>query len=194
VVLVLGRLAVAHGAGEHAVHQLSDVINLAGGRRVGEHERARHGFGQQGVALHGTVELADHDVEPLIRGAAREGGSIGLGVDALEFAAQGRHQQMDLRREVAVQRADRDVRAFSHGTHLNCFVTTLGGDGEGGVQDALAAFPLSFGSEFGFSQNGHVHHLTRAGGRIGPRTRIGVCWQRRRPRHAAGSSFRLRTG
>ncbi len=38
VVLVLGRLAVAHRPGEHRVHQLADVVDLARGRGVGEDE------------------------------------------------------------------------------------------------------------------------------------------------------------
>ena len=93
-------LALAHRAGEHRVHQLADVIDLTRGRRVGEHERARHGLGQQRVALHGAVEPADHHVEPLVRGAACQRRAIGLGVDALELAAERRHQEVHLRREV----------------------------------------------------------------------------------------------
>ena len=174
VVLVLGRFAVTHGAGEHRVHQLADVINLAGRRRVGEHERAGHGLGQQRIALHRPVELADHEVEPLIRRAAGQRGAVGLGVDALELPAERRHQQVHLRREVAVQRADRDIGAFGDRTHLNCLVAALRGDGQGGVQDALAALTLGFGSEFGLGQYGHVHHLTRS--RVRPRSRVGVCW------------------
>ena len=94
-----------------------------------------------------------------------ERGAVGLGVDALELPAERGHQQVHLRREVAVQRADRDVGAFGDGTHLNCLVAALGGDGQGGVQDALAAFALGFGSEFGLGQDGHVHHLTRVANR-----------------------------
>ena len=51
--------------------------------------------------------------------------------------------------EVAVQRADRDVGAFGDRTHLNCLVPTLRRDGEGGVEDAAAAFALRGGAGFG---------------------------------------------
>src|SRR4029453_3283864 len=88
--------------------------------------------------------------------------------------------------EVAVQRADGDVGSFGDGTHLNGLVTALRGDGQGGVQDALAALTLGFGPEFGLCQYGHVHHLARP--RFRPRTRVWGCWHRG-PRHAVGCSF-----
>lgn len=49
---------------------------------------------------------------------------------------------MNLRREVAVEGADGDVGALGDGTHLNCLVATLGGDGEGGVENAFATLTL----------------------------------------------------
>ena len=95
--------------------------------------------------------------------------TVGLGVDALELPAERRDEQVHLRREVSVQRADGDVGALCDRTHLNSLVAALGRDGQGGVQDPLAAFPLRFGSEFGLGQYSHVHHLTRS--RIRPRSR-----------------------
>ena len=121
----------------------------------------------------------------------RQRGAVGLGVDALELAAERGDQQVHLRREVAVQRADGDIGAFGDGAHLNGLVAALGRDRQGGVEDALAAFALRFGAELGLGEYGHVHHLTRsrsptpdAGLVLVPAATI---------RHAAGSSFILRT-
>lgn len=60
-------------------------------------------------------------------------------VDAAEFPTQRRHQQMHLRREVPVQRANRDVGAVGDGAHLHRLIAAFGRDSHGGVQDALAA-------------------------------------------------------
>ena len=76
-------------------------------------------------ALHRAVELADHQIEPLVRRAAGQRGTVGLGVDALELPAERRYQQVHLRREVAVQRADGDIRTFGHRAHLNGLVPAL---------------------------------------------------------------------
>jgi hypothetical protein len=101
------------------------VINLTGRRRVGEHERAGHGLGQQGVALHRPVQLSDHEAQPLIRRAARQRRPVGLGVDSLELPAERGHQQVHLGREVAIQGADRNIGAFGDRAHLNGLVAAF---------------------------------------------------------------------
>src|SRR5690348_13725096 len=49
---------------------------------------------------------------------------------------------MDLGREVAVQRAQRDIGALGDRAHLHGFVTALAGQGEGGIEDAPAPVTL----------------------------------------------------
>ena len=152
VVLVFGRFAVAHRAGEHRVDELLDVIDLTGRGGVGEDVGARHGLGQQRIALHRAVEFADHEVQPLVGRAAGQRGAVGLGVDSLELPAQRRDQQMHLRREIPVERAHRDVRAVGDRAHLNCLVAALRGDGHRRVQDALATLALRLRAELGLGQ------------------------------------------
>ncbi len=47
-------------------------------------------------------------------------------------------------------------------------------------QDALTALALSFGAEFGFGENGHVHHLARAAV-VRPRTGLVAAGLRQYP-------------
>ncbi|SKW75671.1 Uncharacterised protein [Mycobacteroides abscessus subsp. abscessus] len=54
---------------------------------------------------------------------------------------------MHLGREIPVQGADGDIGSFGDGAHLHRFVAALGGDGQGGVQDALATLALSARTE-----------------------------------------------
>ena len=70
---------------------------------------------------------------------------------------------MHLGREVAVQRADRDVGTVGHGAHLHCLVAALRRDRHGGVENAFAALALRFGAEFRFGQYRHRQDLPRLG-------------------------------
>ena len=66
VVLILGWFTVAHGSREHVVDDLLDVVDLARSRRVGKHVGAGHRLRQEGIALHCSVELADHDAQSVV--------------------------------------------------------------------------------------------------------------------------------
>ena len=150
MVLILVGFPVAHGPGEHAVDDLLNMVHFAGRRSVGEDVGARHRLGQQRVALHRPVELAHHEVQPVVRSAAADGRAVGLGINAFELPTQGGHQEVNLRREVPVQRSDRHIRAICHRAHLNRFEAPLGGDSQRRVEDALAPFTLGLGAQFRF--------------------------------------------
>lgn len=81
------------------------------------------------------------------KGGPGDRGRRFFAIDAAEFPTQRRHQQMHLRREVPVQRANRDVGAVGDGAHLHRLIAAFGRDSHGGVQDALAALPLCLRSE-----------------------------------------------
>jgi hypothetical protein len=190
VVLLFGRLAVAHRSREHRVDDLLGVINFTGRRRVGEDIGTGHRLGQQRIALHRAIEFADHEIQPLVGRPPCQGGAVGLGVDAFELPAQRGHQQVHLGGEIPVQRADCDVGTIGHRAHLNSLVAALGGDGHRRVQDALATLALCFRPELGLGKYRHVHHLTRLrAGRTRGLTRVGMGWPRNGRGHLTDSSF-----
>src|ERR1700737_794624 len=90
---------------------------------------------------------------------------------------------MHLGWEVPVQRADRDVGAFGNGTHLNRLISTLRGDSQCGIEDALATLSLSLRTEFGLGQGGHRQHLRLTW--VARRAGTGFRWRR----HAVSGSF-----
>src|ERR1700736_1479960 len=90
---------------------------------------------------------------------------------------------MHLGWEVPVQRADRDVGAFGNGTHLNRLISTLRGDSQCGIEDALATLSLSLRTEFGLGQGGHRQHLRLTW--VARRAGTGLRWRR----HAVSGSF-----
>ena len=86
--------------------------------------------------------------------------SARLALGALELAAQRGDQQVDLRGEVAVERAEGDVGLLGDGPHLDRVEATLGGQRDGRVEDALAAVALRGRAEVVDRER------VRAGGRI----------------------------
>ena len=161
VVLIFGGFAVAHSAGEHRVDDLLDVVDLAGGRCVGEDVGARHRLGQQRVSLHCTVEFAHHETQPMVGSCAGQRRPVGLGVDALELPAQRGNQQVHLGGKVSVQRADRDIGAVGHRAHLDCLEAALGGDRQCCVQDSLSPLPLGLRAQFRLGEHRNRHYLAR---------------------------------
>ena len=68
------------------------------------------------------------------------------GLGALELAAERGDEQVDLGREVAVERAEGDVGLLGDGAHLDGVEAALGGQRDGRVEDPLAAVPLRGGA------------------------------------------------
>lgn len=94
------------------------------------------------------------------KGWPRRPRAVGFRVDAAEFPTQRRHQQMHLRREVPVQRANRDVGAVGDGAHLHRLIAAFGRDSHGGVKMRLrrsAVPPI----ELGLGKYRHFHDRAR---------------------------------
>ena len=68
------------------------------------------------------------------------------------------------------------IGAFGDRPHLDGFVPTLGRDGQGGVENALATLPLGFGAQFGLGEDRHGHDLTRS--RVRPGGLLVAWWLR----------------
>ena len=60
----------------------------------------------------------------------------------LELAGQPRDEEVDLGREVPVQRAERHVRLIGNRPHPDRVIAALGGQDERGIQDPAAPVPL----------------------------------------------------
>ena len=71
-------------------------------------------------------------------------------------------QQVDLGREVPVQRAERHVGALGDGPHLHGVVAALGRERQRGVQDPLAPFPLGGRADVGIGCGGRLATGTRS--------------------------------
>ncbi len=141
--LLVRRRVVRHRPGEHRLHQQRDPIDLRAGRGVGEGERARHRLGEVRVALQAAGDPAEHEQHAFVGAVAGNGRAVHLLLRALQLDREARHQQVDLRREVAVERAQCDVGAVGHGPHLHGVEPALGGQRDGRVDDPLA--PLALG-------------------------------------------------
>ncbi len=94
-------------------------MDLVDDRGVGEHERARQRLGQVGLLLQRRRGLAEDVHDALVRGVARNLAGAGLRLGALELASESGDEQVDLGREVAVERAERDVGVVGDGAHLD---------------------------------------------------------------------------
>ena len=68
--------------------------------------------------------------------------AVHAGVGLLELAAQRGDEQVDLRGEVAVERAEGDVGPLGDGPHLHGVEAALRGQGDRRVEDPLAALAL----------------------------------------------------
>ena len=133
-------------------------MDLAGHRGVGEHEGAGERLGEVGFLLQAAGGAGEHVGDALGRGVARVRAPAQGGLGLLELAGERRDQQVDLRGEVAVERAEGDVGLLGDGAHLDGVEAALGGESDGGVQDALAAVALGGGAEVLVGQRAHGGH------------------------------------
>src|SRR5215469_11238032 len=79
------------------------------------------------------------------------GVSPGIGLRSLEFLGQRAEQQVDLGREVPVQRAERHLGALRDGPHLHGLIAALGRQRKRRVQDPLATHLLGRRARVGIS-------------------------------------------
>src|SRR5690606_39138073 len=87
---------------------------------------------------------------------------LALALELLELARQRRDQQVHLGGEVAVEGADGHIGALGNGSHLDRVVAALRREGEGRVEDALAALPLRSRTQLVLAQRGD-RRRTRGG-------------------------------
>ena len=91
--------------------------------------------------------------------------SPGIGLSPIEALArsnsraEGGDQQVDLGGEVAVERAEGDVRLLGDRAHLDGVEPALGGQGDRGVEDPLPAVTLSGGPEILDRQRVRAAHV-----------------------------------
>ena len=147
VVVDLGAVGV-HGAGQHGRQQHAHGVDLVADRGVGEHERPGQRLGEVLVALEAAGGLPHHVDDPVGGRVARDRLVAQRRVGALELAAERGDEQVDLRREVPVERAQRDVGLLGHRPHLHRVEAALGRQRDGGVEYPLAPVPLRGGAEF----------------------------------------------
>src|SRR6202034_3868268 len=72
------------------------------------------------------------------------------------------HQQVNLGREVPVQRTERHLGALGDGPHLHGVITALGGERERRVQDPLAPFTLRGRTDVGLGRGCRLGSGTRS--------------------------------
>src|SRR5215216_13644 len=133
------RVHVPHGLGEHRGHDRGHLALAAGDGGIGRRDGRDHGRGEQRLMLLRAGRAPEH-VDDAV------GGGVALGRTSLELPLLlareldlARGQQMVLRREVPVDRSQRDARLAGDVTHLHRVVATVRRQLHGGVDDALTA-------------------------------------------------------
>jgi hypothetical protein len=163
--VVVGDLAAAlgvHGVGQHAGHQHPHVVDLGGHGGVGEHEGPGERLGEMGITLHAASRLLEHADHAVGGGVARHRLAAHRGLGLLERPAQGRDQQVDLGREVAVEGAERDVGAVGDRPHLDGVEAPVARQLVRRVENPLATIALGRGPQVVDRQRvGAAHKLSQ---------------------------------
>ncbi len=158
--VLVGRFAVLVGAvdraGDHRGQLHADEVDLVGDRGVGEHERAGECLGQLGLLLQSRGGVAEDVHDALVRGVAGNLAVARLLLGPLELATERGDQEMDLGREVAVERAERDISVVGDGSHLDGVKPARVGKGDRGIENAAAAFTLGVGAGSCLRHAGHA--------------------------------------
>ena len=141
-----GVARVAHRGHQHPGDVHLDDVDLAGHRGVGEHERPGQRLGEVGLALQGAGGAAQHEHHPVRSRLAGDRLADQRDVGLLELLAEHRDEQVDLRGEVAVERAEGDVGPLGDGPHLHLLEAALGRRGRRPRRGSAGAAPAGPGS------------------------------------------------
>ena len=116
-----------------------DLLDLVG---AGDDHGAHQRIADQPVALQGGDQPVDDAEHPLPGVVALRLLAQQLVVQRLQLADHRRGQQVDLGREVAVERAERHIGEIGDLAHLDGVVAALAGQRDGRVQDPAPAGAL----------------------------------------------------